>query len=215
MSEDSSLDNLISNAHRLPIFPLKGVVLLPYTVFPLHVFESRYVQMLEDVLDTHKLICMTNWREPDAGPISDIHSIAGVGQVVQHMQLPDNRHFIVLKGIASVHIEAELTNARLYREVKSSVLPPLDEALSSTAQTEIRLLLKSIILHAPEQSSSIQELISLPELRVTQLNALASICVQPSELRQHYLEERSIDIRVDMVTMALAQALAHMNRDND
>jgi len=32
----------------LPIFPLTGVMLLPGTVLPLHIFEPRYRNMIED-----------------------------------------------------------------------------------------------------------------------------------------------------------------------
>ena len=35
----------------LPIFPLTGVLVLPGTVLPLHIFEPRYRNMVEDALD--------------------------------------------------------------------------------------------------------------------------------------------------------------------
>ena len=38
----------------LPIFPLTGVMLLPGTVLPLHIFEPRYRAMVEDTLDGAK-----------------------------------------------------------------------------------------------------------------------------------------------------------------
>ena len=35
---------------RLPLFPLPGAVLMPRTRLPLHIFEPRYLAMLEDCL---------------------------------------------------------------------------------------------------------------------------------------------------------------------
>ena len=35
----------------VPLFPLRGVFLLPRQILPLHVFEERYRQMIDDVLD--------------------------------------------------------------------------------------------------------------------------------------------------------------------
>ena len=32
----------------LPVFPLTGVMMLPGTVLPLHIFEPRYRAMVED-----------------------------------------------------------------------------------------------------------------------------------------------------------------------
>ena len=41
----------------LPVFPLPGALLLPRSKLPLHIFEPRYLQMLEDALKT----CMEVW----------------------------------------------------------------------------------------------------------------------------------------------------------
>ena len=43
----------------IPLFPLPGAVLLPRTRLPLHIFEPRYLQLVEDVLKSgHRLIGM-------------------------------------------------------------------------------------------------------------------------------------------------------------
>jgi len=36
---------------RLPLFPLPGVVLLPGTLLPLHIFEPRYSEMVARALE--------------------------------------------------------------------------------------------------------------------------------------------------------------------
>ena len=36
----------------VPVFPLPGALLLPRSRLPLHIFEPRYLQMMEDVLKT-------------------------------------------------------------------------------------------------------------------------------------------------------------------
>ena len=40
----------------IPLFPLHGTILLPGSVLPLHIFESRYRQMVEHVLDNEDLL---------------------------------------------------------------------------------------------------------------------------------------------------------------
>ena len=41
----------------IPVFPLPGALLLPRSRLPLHIFEPRYLAMIEDVLKTpHRLI---------------------------------------------------------------------------------------------------------------------------------------------------------------
>ena len=36
----------------IPVFPLPGALLLPRSPLPLHLFEPRYLAMLDDVLKT-------------------------------------------------------------------------------------------------------------------------------------------------------------------
>ena len=48
----------------LPVFPLTGALMLPRARLPLHVFEPRYLAMIEDSLKTtHRLIGMIQPRE--------------------------------------------------------------------------------------------------------------------------------------------------------
>jgi hypothetical protein len=49
----------------VPLFPLPGLFLFPGTALPLHIFEPRYRQMVEDLLDTSGRL---GARHGDAGP---------------------------------------------------------------------------------------------------------------------------------------------------
>ena len=40
----------------LPVFPLSGVLLLPYGRLPLNIFEERYLAMMDDALRSERLI---------------------------------------------------------------------------------------------------------------------------------------------------------------
>jgi len=58
----------------IAIFPLPGALLLPRARLPLHLFEPRYLAMLDDILKTPtRLIGMV---QPYEGPDGDcLHSI--------------------------------------------------------------------------------------------------------------------------------------------
>ncbi|MHB8866061.1 MAG: LON peptidase substrate-binding domain-containing protein, partial [Pirellulaceae bacterium] len=40
------------------LFPLSDLVMFPSNVLPLHIFESRYMEMLEDALRGDQLVAM-------------------------------------------------------------------------------------------------------------------------------------------------------------
>ena len=68
-------------SRRIPLFPLPGVVLLPGTLLPLHIFEPRYRAMVADALAGSRTIGMAmlkaGWEIADENPA--IHAIGGPG----------------------------------------------------------------------------------------------------------------------------------------
>src|SRR5437016_6071530 len=113
---------------QLPIFPLTGVLLLPGTVLPLHIFEPRYRNMVEDVLDADKIFGMIQPFAPqqDNRPLPgadketpDLYKVGCAGYIEQCEKLPDGRFFIQLKGINRFRFEEELPLQRGYRRVRA------------------------------------------------------------------------------------------------
>lgn len=87
-------------SRKIPLFPLPGVVLLPGTILPLHIFEPRYRAMVADALDGDRTIGMAmmrpGWEESAHSP--PIFPVGGAGRIVEAEQLTDGRYNIVLAG---------------------------------------------------------------------------------------------------------------------
>jgi len=114
-----------------PLFPLAQVTLLPHAVLPLHVYEPRYRQMIERVLDGAGQIAMAV-IDHDAwptDPASDppLMPAVCIGQIVQHERLLDGRYNILLQGVCRARIEREepASDGRLYRQ---AILRPIEVA---------------------------------------------------------------------------------------
>jgi Lon protease-like protein len=110
----------------LPVFPLTGVLLLPGTVLPLHIFEQRYRNMVEDALSGDRVFGMVqpvvprqdNWPLPGAEKESpDIYKIGCAGHIDEWEKFSDGRFFIHLKGVNRFRFERELPINRGYRRV--------------------------------------------------------------------------------------------------
>lgn len=88
---------------QLPLFPLTGAVLMPRSRLPLHIFEPRYLQMLEDALKTdHRLIGMI---QPEGAALA---GIGCAGRVVAFSEGDDGRMMISLRAISRFRlVEAE------------------------------------------------------------------------------------------------------------
>src|SRR5262245_27645730 len=111
--------NCFSGEARL--FPLPNLVLYPHVMQPLHVFEERYREMVEDALAGDRLIAMAvlepGW-EADYDSRPPIAEYACLGKIVTHHRLSDGRYNLLLMGVGRVRIVQELEPRRSFRQAK-------------------------------------------------------------------------------------------------
>ncbi|WP_108483701.1 LON peptidase substrate-binding domain-containing protein [Oceaniglobus ichthyenteri] len=89
----------------LPVFPLPGALLLPRARLPLHIFEPRYLAMVEDVLKTpHRLIGMVQPRDVPGSDTTRLHAIGCAGRITGFSETEDGRYMITLAGISRFRI---------------------------------------------------------------------------------------------------------------
>ena len=110
----------------IPVFPLPGALMLPRSRLPLHLFEPRYLAMLDDALKTPSR--MIGMVQPNPGPASatesskdkGLHSIGCAGRVTQFSETEDGRYMITLTGVSRFRIAEEIEGFTPYRRVKAS-----------------------------------------------------------------------------------------------
>jgi Lon protease-like protein len=101
----------------LPVFPLPGALLLPRSKLPLHIFEPRYLQMLEDALKTReRLIGMVQPCPTRDGQGNALHAIGCAGRVTQFSETEDGRYLITLSGVSRFRVSSEITGFTPYRK---------------------------------------------------------------------------------------------------
>lgn len=99
----------------LPVFPLPGALMLPRSRLPLHLFEPRYLQMLDDVLKTeNRLIGMVQPYDAP-GKSGQLHSIGCAGRLTAFSETEDGRYMITLSGMSRFRIVEEVEGFTPYR----------------------------------------------------------------------------------------------------
>ena len=123
---------------EMPVFPLPNAVLFPGTILPLHIFEPRYRQLVDDVLRHGRWIAVSLLRpgyEADYQGTPAFHEIAGAGFLVHSNRLADGRFEISLEGRVRVRLD-EIPSARLYRMVRAVPCPENAAWLTGREGTE-------------------------------------------------------------------------------
>lgn len=91
--------------------------MLPRSRLPLHIFEPRYLQMIEDALKTDaRLIGMV---QPNAIPGregSGLHTIGCAGRITQFSETEDGRYMITLGGVSRFRVVKEVEGFSPYRK---------------------------------------------------------------------------------------------------
>jgi Lon protease-like protein len=99
----------------LPIFPLPGALMLPRARLPLHIFEPRYLAMIEDCLKTkHRLIGMIQPRETPAGE-KRLQAIGCAGRLTGFSETEDGRYMVTLSGASRFRVKEEVQGFAPYR----------------------------------------------------------------------------------------------------
>lgn len=113
------MSSLISKSDlpdTISIFPLPGALLLPRARLPLHIFEPRYLAMLDDALKTsHRLIGMVQPREGVRDDPKALHAIGCAGRISSFSETEDGRYMITLAGISRFRINSEAEGFTPYR----------------------------------------------------------------------------------------------------
>ncbi len=100
----------------IPVFPLPGALLLPRARLPLHIFEPRYLQMIDDTLKTaHRLIGMVQPYEVPGTQEKRLHTIGCAGRLTQFSETEDGRYMITLAGMSRFRVQQEVTGFTPYR----------------------------------------------------------------------------------------------------
>ena len=118
------LSNMMKKADlpdTIPIFPLGGALLLPRSRLPLHIFEPRYLQMIEDALKTStRLIGMV---QPNVVPGRDgpgLQTIGCAGRISQFSETEDGRYMVTLAGMSRYRVVKEVEGFSPYRRCEVS-----------------------------------------------------------------------------------------------
>lgn len=104
----------------LSVFPLPGALMLPRARLPLHLFEPRYLQMMEDALKTPERLIGMVQPNPTPGRSNGLHTIGCAGRVTQFSETEDGRYLITLTGISRFRIKSEIDGFTPYRRCKVS-----------------------------------------------------------------------------------------------
>lgn len=201
---------------QVRMFPIPNLVMFPHVVQPLHIFEERYRELMQDALATDHLIAMpvlkSGW-EPDYAGRPPVEPWACLGKVVLHNKLPDGCFNLLLMGVGRLRIEEELPPLRSFRQAKASLVD--EQPASSTNEGGLHSQLTTIFEQsakrgdAPEGVGQLLEN-DLPLQTLTDLMAYALPLSPQAKLK--LLAEANVRLRAEFLIEQLGSRVSSSPR---
>ncbi len=198
----------------LPIFPLPTVAFFPNTLLPLHVFEPRYLAMLEDVWNGDRLLGIVQlregWEETYFGA-PGVHPFLGIGHVMHRTEATGDRLNILVRGLSRARIVREVPNEFSYRSVTADVV---DSDASDPIETAHRLatvrhLFSRLLAGLDGVDVAGAEALFAPDADPSVVvDAIASALPIEADVKQDLLAELDVPRRADRLAGLLVQLAA-------
>ena len=184
----------------IPVFPLSNFIIFPKTTVPLNIFEPRYVDMINDVMKSDKLLGMIQpkFSKDRENKTPLLHNIGCMGKIVSFKETEDARFLIELKGLIRFKVIEEVQTNKKYRECKitfEDYKNDLDNKKENLKFSDLEIIFKDlktlfdrkgfIINWSAMQKQSLDEII----------NALAMASPFTLEEKQILLETKDINLR--------------------
>tara|TARA_B100001248_G_C27346172_1_gene438841 strand:- start:161 stop:799 length:639 start_codon:yes stop_codon:yes gene_type:complete len=191
----------------IPVFPLSNFILFPQTTVPLNIFESRYIDMINDSMKSDKMIGMIQPKNSINNPkVPELYEVGCIGKITSFKETDDGRFLIELRGIIRFEKKKELETDKKYRilEVEcNKFLNDLDEKKENVKFSDLELIFKDLKSLFEKKGFLINwkglEKQSLNET----INALAMASPFSLEEKQILLEAKDLNTRKNKIAEIL------------
>jgi ATP-dependent Lon protease len=129
-----------SESYKLPLLPLRDLIIFPHMMMPLFVGREKSINALEDAMSKQTDIVLAAQRDAKTNnpEPADIYEVGTVGTIIQLLRLPDGTVKVLVEGKRRVKI-LRFANSESFFTVEVSDLPETAES-----PVEAQALMRSV-----------------------------------------------------------------------
>ena len=188
------------------LFPLSDVVMFPNSIVPLHIFESRYREMLEDAVGDDELIAIATLlpgHEHDYYTRAPISPAICIGRVTRYQQNDNGTYDLLLQGLQRAEVLQEVEPVRSFRRATAKLIPESssnEDAVAAENGVRLADRLRQVAPAAEQLVVAFEEgVISTPVL--TDMTAFH--LPLPTDLKLELLAEGDAELRATRLLASL------------
>ena len=201
-------DETLEIRSRLPVLPLRDVVIFPYMIYPLLIGRQMSINALQDAMVRDKLVFLVAQKTPttDTPVEKDLYSVGVVARVLQVMKLPNGTIKVLVEGLMRGEIRSFTRSGGF---VVSRVDIFENERISKDVETEalsrrvMDLFTEYVHLNRRIPNEVILQLSSIADHRRL-ADTISAHLVQKNDRKQSILETRTVKAQlyelIDLLT---------------
>jgi ATP-dependent Lon protease len=200
----------VPTSDRVPVLPLRDVVIFPYVVIPLLVGRPASLAAIEAALSEDKIILLVAQRdgEKQEPAAADLHRTGVIGRVIQVSRLPTGTTRVLVEGIARARVTRYIPSGTVLR---AAVSPFPFEGPASEEAPELEALSRRVMnsfeeyvsLHRRIPAEIVAIIQSTNSVERQAFGVAAHVAVR-FELRQSLLEAETLRSLLEMLGELLA-----------
>ncbi len=204
-SKNIDLQQSIEIPKKLPLLPIRDIVIFPYMVLPLFVGREMSIKAIEVALESNRMIFLTSQKDiniENPSP-SDLYSVGTVGVIMRMLKLPDGRIKILVQGVSRAKTVKFLQKEPFYQvEIKTFPDVPL------TVDLETEALMRNV-------KEQIERLVSFGKVILPDIMVVIENVDDPGKLADLAIANMGLKVEQAQEILELTDPVLRIKRINE
>ncbi len=141
-AQDGSGNTQLQVPDKLPVLPLRDIVIFPFMIVPLFVSREKSVRAVDEALGENRMILLVSQKDLDKEDpaAEDLYKTGTVAVIMRMLKLPDGRTRILVQGLLRANVE-EVKDKGEFLEARLKVL---EEPTTGENSLEVEALVRNV-----------------------------------------------------------------------
>ena len=190
---------------KLPLLPIRDIVVFPYMVLPLFVGREMSIKAIEVALEGNRMIFLTSQKDinvENPSP-SDLYSVGTVGVIMRMLKLPDGRIKILVQGVSRAKTVKFIQKEPFY-QVEIKTFPDVP--------TTVNLETEALMRNVKEQ---IEKLVSFGKVILPDIMVVIENVDDPGKLADLAIANMGLKVEQAQEILEITDPVQRIKRINE
>ena len=201
----SDLQQSIEIPKKIPLLPIRDIVVFPYMVLPLFVGREMSIKAIETALEGNRMIFLASQKDinvENPSP-SDLYSLGTVGVIMRMLKLPDGRIKILVQGVSRAKTQKFVQKEPFYL-VEIKTFPD--------AVAPVNIELEALMRNVKEQ---IEKLVSFGKVILPDIMVVIENVDDPGKLADLAVANMGLKVEQAQEILEITDPLQRIKRINE